>query len=483
MSSGSRMLRQACRVTLFLALGGCALGPDYERPELKVPETYQQASLAGDSIANLDWWSLYRDPLLNELIEIALVENNDLAIAIARIEEARARYGFVRADLYPRVDGSASAGRGNTAFPGAAVDDQFVLAGDVSWEIDLFGKLRRSNEAARAELLATEEARRAVTISLIADVASTYLLLRDLDAQYRISQRTLQTRKDSTALIEARYDKGTVALIDVNQAQIEEADAAAQLAVVERGIIQAENLLNVLIGRNPAPILRQQERQLELVPPQVPIGLPSELLERRPDVRQAEQALAAQTARIGIAEALRWPSLSLTASLGLASNDLSDLLESDAKIWNISGNFFAPLFNSGQNRRRVEVEQARTEQLLNAYEQSVLQAFREVEDALADIRTYYEEAQARGMQVEAARSAAHLSRARYDGGVTSYLEVLESERSLFRAELADSSVRRLQLTGLVTLYKALGGGWTQDPVTPGTTESASESNQNGNQAP
>ena len=460
-----RLIRTAALLAAIMAAGGCMLGPDYQRPEIVAPESYRQPTLTGESIANLSWWEQYRDPQLRALIELALAENNNLAIAVARIEEARARYGFVRADLFPKVDGRAGAGRGNTAsqfITGAGPQDQYILAGDVSWEVDLFGKLRRSTEAARAELLATEDARRAVTISLIADVASAYLLLRDLDTRYEISKRTLETRKASTKIVEARFDKGTVPLIDLNQAQIEEADAAAQLASSERAVIQTENLISILVGRNPGPVMRQRNSELRLSAPEVPAGLPSELLTRRPDVRQAEQQLAAQTALIGVAEALRWPSLNLTASLGLASNDLSDLLDSNAKIWDINGNLFAPIFNSGQNKRRVEVEKARTEQLLNAYEQTVLQAFREVEDALADIRTFYNEAQAREAQVTAARSATKLSRARYDGGVTSYLEVLESERSLFRAELAESSVRREQLVGVVSLYKALGGGWTQD---------------------
>lgn len=466
-------------ITVILATSGCALGPDYERPEVAEPDAYRQPVKAGESIANLGWWQQFQDPQMRTLIELALAENNDLASAVARIEEARARYGFVRADQFPRVDGQAGAGRGNQGelfVPGVGAQDQYTLAGEVSWEVDLFGKLRRSTEAARAELLATEEARRAVTITLIADVASAYLLLRDLDMRYEISRRTLETRKDSTALVRARFEKGTVPLIDLNQAQIEEADAAAQLAFAERAVIQTENLLNVLIGRNPGPILRQRSTKLQLVPPDIPAGLPSELLERRPDVRQAEQQLAAQTARIGIAEAMRWPSLNLTASLGLASNDLSDLLDSDAKIWDINGSLFAPIFNSGQNKRRVEVEKARTEQLLNDYEQTVLQAFREVEDSLVGIRTFYDEARAREGQVAAAQSAAKLSRARYDGGVTSYLEVLESERSLFRAELAESQVRREQLVGVVSLYKALGGGWTQD-VAAGTNTTAAGSAQ------
>lgn len=440
------------------------VGPDYERPEMDSPAAFTQPTTTADSIANLQWWDLYDDPKLRELIEIALEQNNSLAIAISRIEEARARYGFVRADLYPRVDAQVGATRGDSIgqlIPGAniGITENYVLAGSASWEIDLFGKLRRSSEAARAELLATEEARRAVMITLIADVAAAYLLLVDLDARYDIAKRTLDTRQRSTELVGARYDKGTVPLLDLNQAQIQEAEAAAEMHSFERDVIRVENLLNVLVGRNPGPVLRNRDKAIPLSAPVVPAGLPSELLERRPDVRQAEQQLAAQTARIGVAEALRLPSLTLTGTLGVASTDLSDLLDGDAKIWDITGNIFAPIFNAGQNKRRVEVEKARTEQLLNQYELTVLQAFREVEDALAEIRTAHAEALARQDQVKAARSASTLSRARYNGGVTSYLEVLESDRSLFRAELAESAIRRQQAVGLVGLYKALGGGW------------------------
>ena len=443
------------------------MAPDYERPEIESPEAYTQPTGTADSIANLKWWELYDDERLRALIELALEQNNNLAIAVARIEEARAQYGFVRADLYPRVDAQFGASRGDSIgqlIPGAniGITENYVLAGSVAWEVDLFGKLRRSTEAARAELLATEEARRAVMITLIADVASGYLLLRDLDTRYEIAKRTLKTREESTRLVQARFDKGTVPLLDVNQAQIEEADAVAQMYTLERDVIQVENLLNVLVGQNPGSILRRRTKPMELSPPLVPAGLPSELLERRPDVRQAEQQLAAQTARIGVAEALRFPSLTLTGALGAASTDLSDLLDSDSKIWDISGNIFAPIFNAGQNKRRVEVEKARTEQLLNQYELTILQAFREVEDALAEIRTAYAETLARQGQVKAARSASTLSRARYDGGVTSYLEVLESDRSLFRAELSESAIRRQQLVGLVDLYKALGGGWPKE---------------------
>jgi len=386
-----------------------------------------------------------------------------LAIAVSRIEEARAALGFVRSDQYPQFEVSAGANRGNS-IPGTSIivpiNNNFVLAGNLSYELDLWGKLRRSTEAAQAELLATVDAGNSVMITLIADVASAYLLLLDLDARVAIAERTLSTRNDSLDIIQARFDRGTVALIDVNQAQIEMYDAQAQLFELQRQDVQAENLLNILLGRNPGVIKRNRRDIYSLEPPKVPAGLPSELLERRPDVRVAEQRLAAQTARIGVAEAIRFPSLSLTGSLGLASDDLSGFVSSDNKTWGLSAGLIAPVFNAGRNKRRVEVEVARTEQALLNYEQTVLQSLREVEDALISVDTYKREVLARKNQEKAATSATMLSRARYDGGVTSYLEVLESERSLFRAELLASSTHREQLVSYITLYKALGGGWT-----------------------
>ena len=460
------MKARLATISIAVLLASCVVGPDYERPEIETPEEFRQRVSTGKSISNTPWWELFDDAELERLIIIALEESKDLAIATARLEETRARLGFVRADQFPRLDGVVDASRGNLlsqVLPGAGIQNNYVLAAELSFEVDLFGKLRRSTEAARAELLASEDARITVLISLIADVASTYFLLRDLDQRYEISARTFKTRRKSTQLVRARFDKGTVPKLDVNQAEIQEAQAAVQLAVFERQVIQTENLLNVLLGRNPGPVARGASIEDQIMPPEVPAGLPSELLERRPDVRAAEQSLAAQTARIGVAEALRFPSLSLTATAGYASTELTQLTDSNLAIWNIGANFFAPLFNAGQNKRRVEIEIARTEQLLNAYELTVLQAFREVEDALVSVRTLRDESAARNLQVRAARSAAFLSQARYFGGVTSYLEVLDTERSLFRTELAASAVRRAQLVAVVDLYKALGGGWMPEP--------------------
>jgi multidrug efflux system outer membrane protein len=465
-------------IAVVLILSACAMGPDYEKPEVPVPDAFQEPTIPGASIANLKWWELFQDEELTRLIETALINNKEVAIAMARIEEARATLGFVRADQFPNLDGTAGASRGNL-IPGAglpgSINETFVLAGNLSFEVDLWGKLRRSTEAARAELLATVEARNVVTITLISDVASVYLLLLDLDERVSIAQRTMKTRQDSLDIIQARFDKGTVPLVDVNQAEIELADAAAQLAALKRDNQRAENLLSVLLGQNPGPIMRTQGKDEKLLPPEIPAGLPSELLERRPDIRQASQQLAAQTARIGVAEALRFPSLSLTGTLGLASTELDDFFSSSNKAWGLSANFLGPVFDAGRNKSRVEAERARTEQLLKNYELIVLRAFQEVEDSLIDISTYRDEALARKRQVTAALSASKLSFARYNGGVTSYLEVLESDRSLFRAELLASSTTRQELVSIISLYKALGGGWLTDDEAAAAVEAQASS--------
>lgn len=460
--------RRLSTLATLLLLGGCAAGPDYERPELDVPESYIQPVQQGETFANTPWWELFADEQLQQLIRIALEENQDLGIAAARVEEFRAVLGVTRADQFPSVDITASGAQaeGSTNvfpgnIPGVPNDkvENYRLSADVFFELDLFGRLRRSTEAARAQLLATEEAQRSITISLVASVASTYMLLRDLDAQFAIARRTESTRTDSLGIIQARFDKGTVPKLDVNQAEIELAVASAAVAAAERAVTQTENALAILLGRNPGAIPRGLALRQQVLPPGIPAGLPSELLQRRPDVLASEAQLAAQTARIGVAQAARWPSLSLTGALGFESDDLSTLTDGGSDFWNAGVGILAPVFNAGRNKSRVEVEKARTEQALLAYEQTVQRAFREVEDALVAVRTYRDEHAARRRQVAAARSAAMLSRARYDGGVTSYLEVLDTERSLFNAELTESQTLRLYINAIIELYKALGGGW------------------------
>jgi len=457
---------------VLVLLGGCALGPDYERPEIDTPAAYVQPVEEGASFANTPWWELFRDPRLQELIRISLEENKDLGVAAARVEEFRAVLGVTRADQFPTVEISGTGGKTSGSdnvfpgnLPGGLIDDtqeNYRLSADVFFEVDLFGRLRRATEAARAQLLAAEETRRSITISLVAGVASSYMGLRDLDARLAIARRTKATRADSLRIIGARFEKGTVPKLDVNQAEIELAVASATVSAAERAVAQTEHTLSILLGRNPGAIDRGQSLEEQVMPPAIPAGLPSELLQRRPDVLAAEAALAAQTARIGVAEAARWPSLALTGSAGLESADLSTLTDSGSDFWSAGVGILAPVFNSGRNRNRVEVERSRAEQALLTYEQTVQRAFREVEDALVAVRTYREEHAARQRQVGAARNAALLSRARYDGGVTSYLEVLDIERSLFSAELAESQTLRLYYDAIIQLYKALGGGWNPE---------------------
>ncbi len=459
------MRQRVLLLASILALGGCTLTPDYERPELDVPQDFVQPDQAGESIANIEWWDLFQDEQLQQLINTALEENKDLGVALSRIESARQAVTVVRANQFPFISVSGFAGRGRESrelVPGARTDDLFSVSGDLSFQLDLWGELRRATEAARADLLGTEAAYRNVTITLVSDVAGLYLLLRDLDERLDIAERTLATRLDSLGIIQARFDKGIVPELDVNQAEIEVAVAESAIATFQRQIVQTENALRILLGRNPGPVTRGETLQEQRFPPDVPAGLPSELLQRRPDVVQAETQLEAATARIGVAEALRYPSIFLTGRLGVTSTDLSDLNSGDAETWDIGANILAPIFNSGQLKAQAEAARAQAEEALLRYEATLQQAFRDVEDALVAVRTYKDEYEAQSRRVVAARNAARLSRARYDGGVVDYLEVLDTERTKFDAELAQSQTLQLYFNSIVQLYKALGGGWVTE---------------------
>lgn len=463
-------MRWACAVP-FLVLSGCLLGPDFEIPKVEVPAKFREDTPAGKSIANIPWWELLQDEQLRKHIQFALEHNQDIEIALARIAEGRAALGFVKTDQYPSFGYGGAAGRSDpgdeTNLGRVSPSNDFRIGADAFFEIDLWGKLRRATEAARGELLATESAYVSVTITLVADVANAYLLLRDLDQQLEITKRTLKARQAATKIIRDRFRAGHVAKLDVHQAEIEEATASVGIAITERAIAQTEHALRVLMGQTPGPIARGKGLKAQ-VPQEIPAGLPSELLRRRPDIQVSEHLAAAQTARIGVAEALRFPSLSLTGALGLGSTDLDDLLSSDARFWSFGAGVTGPLFEFGKNVRRVEVEDARARQAVLDYERSVLQAFREVEDALVAVRTYKAEYEARTRQVTAASEAARLARALYDEQFTSYLDVLDAERSLFNAELEKSAALRLHLQSIVQLYKALGGGWTPKAASDGS---------------
>jgi multidrug efflux system outer membrane protein len=448
---------------LLVTQVSCMLGPDYRRPPITSPEQFGDAAVT-DSFANVDWWEIFRDPVLQELIETALTENQDLMAAAWRVDAARARLGFVKAEMYPAFGFEAAADRTSPSKEAASIQiddfDTFFAGAGVSWEADLWGKFRRSNESARSLLFASEWGRRALIVSLVSEVARSYFLLRDLDARLEISKRTLQSRRDSTELVRERFQGGIVSELDVRQAEIEEATTEVAVPAFERQIVQVENALSILLGRSPGPIRRGLELVDQELPERPPAGLPSELLQRRPDIRQTEELLHAQMARIGVAEALRWPSLSLTGFLGLQSQELSDF--TSGTTWNVGIDLVAPLYEFGRRKRRVEEERALTEESILGYEATVLDAFREVEDALIAIRTLRDEYSARVRQVRSAQAARHLSRARYDGGVTSYLEVLDIERSLFESELDASRTLQEHFSAIVDLYAALGGGWVPD---------------------
>jgi multidrug efflux system outer membrane protein len=466
---------------LALLAGGCALGPNYSRPAVPVPPTWRDITPAeAETLANTPWWEVFDDPQLQELIRIALVENKDLKIAVERVEEARARYGFTKADLWPKIDLNATAGRlrfnsgslihtpdGDTGTVNEGTETSiYSVTADVSWEIDLFGRIRRATEAQKALFLGTQEARRGAVLTLVADVAQAYLELRDLDRRLEIAERTIGQRREYVQYATDRYEGGLTSEIDMRQGQAELHRVEAMTFDFRRLIRLKENELSVLLGRNPGAITRGRTLDEQKLPGAVPAGLPSALLDRRPDVREAEQILAASTANIGEAKALLFPRIALTGSYGFTSTEFDTLFEGPSKSWNIIGNLLQPIFNAGKNKRRVEISESRQRQTLYAYERTLLQAFRETEDSLSAYRLIGDQRGSMSERVKAERKVLELADLRYRGGVSSYLDVLDAQRSLFSAELDEAATVGSHLVSLVRLYKALGGGWPPAPEPP-----------------
>jgi multidrug efflux system outer membrane protein len=450
--------------TFLIFTSGCLVGPKYSRPETTTPEKYFQSEEHTDSITNLQWWEVYQDTVLQALINEAILQNLDLMAAVARVEEAQAVLGYNKANVGPSFGYTAGArasdfGEQSSETGEGINSSSFRLMGNVSWEIDIWGKLRHANRASYAELLATEEDRKSVYISMIAQVAELYFQLRGLDNRMEITRNTYESRKEYNRIISLRFEKGEVAELDALQAEQIMAASEAQLYQLERDIIFIENAINILLGKTYAPITRGQLNSQQLLPVEIPSGLPSELLERRPDIKFAEQQLIAQTEQIGVAVAMRFPSLSLTGFLGVASPDISTIFDPGAFAGSITGQLAGPLFEWNKNKRRVEVERARAKQTGFMYEKTVLLSFAEVENSLADIRTYRNEYNARQKQVNANSKALMLSKALYDNGYTSFLQVLDSERELFDSQFQESLTLENQLISVVRLYKALGGGW------------------------
>lgn len=443
-------------------LSGCLLGPNYEKVQVNTPEQFRFDSVTVDSAVNLKWWEIFDDPVLDSLIDIALNENKDLLIAAYRIEQARLILGISKAEALPKINVAGEISRGNfLGFKQESAINNIYAGASLNWEIDFWGKFKRMAEASRAELLASEYGRRSLQISLISEVAHSYFTLLDFHWRLQISRKTLQSREKGLGIIQERYNKGIIPEIDLNQAQIQRAIAAASIPIYTRLIGQTENALQILLGRNPNSVNIGEDLLSQTIPPDIPNGLPSDLLLRRPDISEAEQYIIAQNAQIGVAQAHRWPAISLTGLLGVASDDLSTLT-SGGLAWSAGATLLGPLFNFGQNKKRVEIERQRLQQAILDYEFTVIQSFREVEDALIGVSTLKEELIAREQHVDAALNAENLSQQRYDKGVTSYLEVLETQRSAFEAELSYSQTLQELLNGFVDLYKALGGGWISE---------------------
>ena len=457
-------------LVLLLALlaSGCTVGPDYKRPAVDVPAGWRLDEKEAKDLANSSWWRQFHDPVLNELISISLRENKDLLIAAARIEEFAGRYGIVRADLFPQVGASGEYSRQRVTELGEnrlsptykATTDSFSANVNASWEIDLWGKIRRSTEAAKAQLLASEEGRKAVVLSLVANVASAYINLRDLDRQLEISRNTAQTREQSYLLFKERFAGGVISDLELSQNRSQYEEALASIPPLEKAITQQENGLSVLLGRNPGPIQRGKSID-ELLLPTIVSGMPSDLLERRPDLRQAEQNLIAANAQIGVAKAAYFPSISLTGAFGSASGDLGDLFKGPSKAWQYSAPITMPIFTAGKIAGSVREAEAIQQQALIGYQQAIQNGFREVNDALADQAQTRKQLATQKNQVDSLRQYAGIARLRYDNGYADYLTVLDADRSLFSAQLAFTQTQGALHLAMINLYKAMGGGWTE----------------------
>ena len=455
--------RAAVLATTALVVAGCAIGPDYERPVLPAPDAHRGVLSPQDaaSLADLGWAEVFGDPELRIVLETAIANNLDLQLAAARVEEFRGWSRVARSYLGPEVRGV-----GNTApSPGSSEDSSYSLGFSLSWEIDLFGRLRRSSEAARAQLLASEDAARGVMTALVADVATTWFRLRELDTEVAIIERTIKSQEDTLALVRSLKRNGVASGTEEQQAISQLAGTRAQLPLALQRRVQTENLLRFLMGYAPEPVQRSAAPAAPWLPAEIPVGLPAQLLERRPDLRQFENELHAATAGVGFAEASRFPYLSigLTSFFGLVSPELARLLDGDdpaTELFSIGPFLDAPIYQSGRGTGNVEVARAQLKQAELAYRRGVLQAYREVADVLIvtdQVRDFIAQSQTR---VGAAREVLRLQRMRYRAGVVSFLEVLDAERQLFLAEIELARAHLTQLEAYAELYRALGGGWS-----------------------
>jgi multidrug efflux system outer membrane protein len=460
---------RSCIASALILLTGCTVGPNYKRPQIQAPDAYR--GLASDaapqtttSFGDEKWWTVFDDQQLQALIRKAIVQNYDVRIAATRVLQAQAQLGITRADQFPAVYGGAAAF--NTHIPQTKLlsstdtsSNQVNLS--LAWELDFWGKYRRATESARASLLATQWGQKAVIWSLVSNVASAYFQLLELDAEMEISRRTLATRRDSLRLVEMRQTGGTVSMLDVRQSEQLVYAATANIPSLERSIEQQENLISILLGENPEPITRGKPLIENRFPPTVPAGLPSSLLERRPDLQSAEQQLVAANAQIGVAKAAYFPDISLTAIAGYQSTALTSLFTGPAGLWNFGGQLTQPIFTAGKLRSNVRLTEAQQQEAVLFYQQSIQQAFQEVSNSLVGYRKDQEYRAQEELLTASAEDAVRLANLQYTGGVTSYLEVLDSDTRYFNAQIALAQAQLSERLALVQLYNALGGGWQQ----------------------
>jgi outer membrane protein, multidrug efflux system len=458
-------------------LSGCMVGPKYRRPAVKSPDTFRGSAASTPptdptSLADLKWFEVFRDEQLQELIRTALVQNYDLRVAVARVDAARANLGVTRSAMFPTITASADITKqrfsSNGQFPlsvipgdAGGLESTFgsALLNLLSFEVDIWGRLRRATEAARADLLAAVENRKAVVTTLVSDVSTAYFNLIELDTELEIARRTLDSRQDSLRLIRLRQQGGVATMLDVRQGEQLVYSAAETIPDIERQIEQTEDQISLLLGKNPAGVTRGRSLIAQEQPPAVPPGLPSSLLERRPDIRAAEQNLAAANADIGVAKAAYFPQISLTGFVGGQSNQLNSLFSGPSRAWSFVPEITQPLFTGGQLKSNVKLAEAQRQIALVQYEQAIQTAFQEVSDALVQQRRVREIRVQQELLVTTLRDRSRLAYLRYRGGVDTLLNALDADRDLFSAELSLAQTRRNELLALVQLYKALGGGW------------------------
>jgi len=463
------MRRSSVAVVLCGLLSGCLVGPDYVKPKVETPATFLYEPKEVADTANTEWWKQFDDPVVDQLIAEALANNRNVQIAAANVEQAAGLVTQVRAPLFPQLNYQGSAGRyrfsegSTTALPSGVSNptNAFSIAAGASWEIDLWGRIRRQAESAQANLLATDEARRGVILSLVAQVASTYIELRALDQQLEISQRTLKSYEESLNLIKDKFEFGQVSQMNVAQAQSRYETAAAEIPNVRRQIAITENALSILLGRNPGPIPRGKTIY-ELALLTVPAGLPSQVLEQRPDILRAEQQLIAANAQIGAAKALYFPTISLTGAFGRASTDLDNLFDGPSRTWNFAGSFVGPIFTAGAISGQVAQTEAVQKVALLQYQQTIQNAFADVDDALVSRQERIEQLAAQERLVASLKEYEELAGLLWDGGYAPYSTVLQAQEQLFPQELALTGTRARLLVTAVDIYRATGGGWVNE---------------------